>query len=78
MFVSRSLGVLQRVSKLLGYREYWGIEGIRQGRVLGILRCVELDLYGRAAPALDSQYTLEQVWPRSELYKSATEKEAET
>ena len=58
--VSRSVGVLQRVAKLLGYREYWGDEGIRQGRALGVLRCAEFDLYRRAVSSLDNQYSLDR------------------
>ena len=58
IFVCRSVGVLERVAQLLGHREYWGAEGVRQGRALGVLRCVESDLYKRAAFGLDNQYAL--------------------
>ena len=60
VFVSRSIGALQRIAKVLCHREYWGIEAIRQSRVLGVLRCIEFELYRYAFPGLDCQFSMER------------------
>lgn len=48
-WINRAIGVLQRVARLVSRQECWGDESIRLGRVLGVLRCVELEFYRRVA-----------------------------
>lgn len=47
VWINRSIGLLQRIAAHINKSDYWGDEGIRFGRALGVLRCVELEFYRR-------------------------------
>ena len=47
IWINRAIGLLQRVVAHVNKSDYWGDEGIRYGRALGVLRCVELEFYRR-------------------------------
>lgn len=42
-----AIGVLQRITRDIYRQDYFGLEAIRAGRILGILRCAEMELHDR-------------------------------